>query len=290
MTAPQQQRRLDFMKRRNWIWFVASALLAVLAGVLAMVLLGGGGGILGGAEATPVAMQSVVVARAPIATNDVIRVDYVMLEDKPISEVPSGAFVSVTDLTEKNAVALRDIAQGEIITADAVYIASPGEGESVYGDKVGVALPAQDILSKWGAVLPGDHVDVLFSMDVILETPMYVEDIRTLEELQLYAIERDQSLDKVSVLALQDLTVLRIIEEPAPEGQEDEEQPIVRNRALELLADPQDAVVLKYLLDAGGMVSLAKRSADNQSLFNVQPVNINYLMLRYGIVLPQPLE
>jgi hypothetical protein len=38
------------------------------------------------------------------------------------------------------------------------------------------------------------------------------------------------------------------------------------------------------------MVSLAKRSADNQSLFNVQPVNINYLMLRYGIVLPQPLE
>jgi Flp pilus assembly protein CpaB len=290
MTAPQQQRRLDFMKRRNWIWFVASALLAVLAGVLAMVLLGGGGGILGGAEATPVAMQSVVVARAPIATNDVIRVDYVMLEDKPVSEVPSGAFVSVTDLTEKNAVALRDIAQGEIITADAVYIASPGEGESVYGDKVGVALPAQDILSKWGAVLPGDHVDVLFSMDVILETPMYVEDIRTLEELQLYAIERDQSLDKVSVLALQDLTVLRIIEEPAPEGQEDEEQPIVRNRALELLADPQDAVVLKYLLDAGGMVSLAKRSADNQSLFNVQPVNINYLMLRYGIVLPQPLE
>jgi Flp pilus assembly protein CpaB len=279
------------MKRRTWIWFVTSALLAVLAGVLAMVLLGGGGGIFGGTDATPVPMQSVVVARAPIAINDVIRVDYVMLEDKKVSEVPSQAFVSVTDLTEKNAVALRDIGQGEIITADAVYIPDTSGDGNTYGDKVGVALPAEDILSKWGAVLPGDHVDVLFSLDVILETPMYVEDIRTLEELELYAIERDQSLDKVSVLALQDLTVLRIIEEPAPEGQEeDAEQPVVRNSALELLADPQDAVVLKYLLDAGATVSLAKRSTDNQSLFNVQPVNVNYLMLRYGIVLPQPLE
>ena len=277
------------MKRRNLIWFVASALLAVLAGVLAMVLIGNGG-LFGGAQATPVPMQTVVVARAPIANNDVIRVDYVALEERKVSEVPSGAFVAVTDLTEKNAVAIRDIGQGEIITADAVYIATPGEGGTVYGDRVGIALPAEDILSKWGAVLPGDHVDVLFSMDVILEQPMYPQDVRTLEELQLYAIERDQSMDKVSVLALQDLTVLRIIEEPAPEGQEDPEQPVVRSRALELLADPQDAVVLKYLLDAGGMVSLAKRSADNQSLFNVQPVNINYLMLRYGIVLPQPLE
>lgn len=279
------------MKRRNWIWFVASALLAVLAGVLAMWILGGGGGFIGGAEATPVPMQSVVVARVPIAANDVFRVDYVMLEERPVSEVPSGAFVSVTDLTDNNASAIRDIPQGKILVrGEDAYIPERDEGGSVYGDKVGVALPAEDILSKWGAVLPGDHVDVLFSMDVILEKPMYVEDIRTLEELELYAIERDQSLDKVSVLALQDLTVLRIIEEPAPEGQEDAEQPVARSRALELLADPQDAVVLKYLLDAGGMVSLAKRSPENQSLFNVQPVNINYLMLRYGIVLPQPLE
>jgi hypothetical protein len=35
---------------------------------------------------------------------------------------------------------------------------------------------------------------------------------------------------------------------------------------------------------------LALRAPENDTLFNVQPVNINYLMLRYGIVLPQPLE
>ena len=48
--------------------------------------------------------------------------------------------------------------------------------------------------------------------------------------------------------------------------------------------------MLKYLRDSGGSIQLALRSGENDALFTVQPVNINYLMLRYGIVLPQPLE
>ena len=268
------------MKRRNWLWFVASALLAVLAGVLAMVLLGN-------QADDPVAAekQAVVVARNPIAVNDVIRVDNVTLMER--DDIPSGAAVEVTDV--ENAVALRNIAQGEIILMQDIYL--PGVSvEDILEDQVAVALPANDILSKWGAVLPGDHVDVLFTLDLILEMPMYPQDIRTVEELALYAVERDQSMDHASVLALQNLEVLRIVEEPAPEGEQDPENPVPRNRALILKAEPQDAVVLKYLLDVVGRVSLAKRSPENEALFNVQPVNINYLMLRYGVVLPQPLE
>ena len=268
------------MKRRNWLWFVASALLAVLAGVLAMVLLGGQAD-----EPVAVEKQAVVVARNPIAVNDVIRVDNVTLMER--DDIPSGAAVEVTDV--ENAVALRNIAQGEVILMQDIYL--PGDSvEDILEDQVAVALPANDILSKWGAVLPGDHVDVLFTLDLILEMPMYPQDIRTVEELALYAVERDQSMDHASVLALQNLEVLRIVEEPAPEGEQDPENPVPRNRALILKAEPQDAVVLKYLLDVVGRVSLAKRSPENEALFNVQPVNINYLMLRYGVVLPQPLE
>jgi Flp pilus assembly protein CpaB len=275
------------MKRRNWIWFVASALLAVLAGVLAIYFMGG----IGGEEEGPVevAKQAVVVARAPIAINDIVRVDYVMLEERDLDEIPSGAFVAVTDLTEEDAIALRDIGQGEILVMEDFYFPSAG-GQGIPDDKVRVALPAQDILSKWGAVLPGDHVDVLITMDVILEKPMYPWDLRTVEELALYGVERDQSMDYVSVLTLQNLEVVQIIDEPAPEGEQDPDQPVVRNQALILQADPQDAVVLRYLLDVVGGVTLAKRGAENEALFNVQPVNINYLMLRYGVILPQPLE
>ncbi|NIV37063.1 MAG: Flp pilus assembly protein CpaB [Anaerolineae bacterium] len=268
------------MKRRNWLWFVASALLAVLAGVLAMVV------IRGQQDEQPIEeKQQVVVARNPIAINDVIRIDNVTLAER--AEFPSGVAVAPADV--EGCVALRNIAQGEAILMQDVYCASE-PGEDILEDKVAIALPAEDILSKWGAVLPGEHVDVLVTMDVILETPMYPQDLRTVEDLELYAIERDQSMDDVSVLTLQNLEVIRIIEEPAPEGEQDPENPVPRNRALVLKADPQDAVVLKYLLDAVGTVTVVKRSVENEALFNVQPVNINYLMLRYGVVLPQPLE
>ncbi|MEJ2736528.1 MAG: Flp pilus assembly protein CpaB [Anaerolineae bacterium] len=276
------------MKRRSLLWFVASALLALLAGVLAVVFLQG----TEPSDGTPVPEQLVVVARSPIAENEVIRVDYVSLEAR--TEFPSGAAVEVQDVV--GGTALRDIVQGEVVLMQDIRIIT-GTSDLPFllgDDTIAVALVADDVLSKWGAVMPGDHVDVLFTLDVILEKPMYIDDIRTVEEAQLYSqIERDQSLDNVSVLTLQNLEVLQIIEEPQvgeEQAQQQEEAPQLPQRALILKVDPQDAVVLKYLRDTIGSVDLALRSPDNEALFNVQPVNINYLMLRYGIVLPQPLE
>lgn len=285
--AQLQQRRVDFMKRRTWLWFAASAILAILAGVLAMVFLSGRGG-----EPTAEPKQPVVVARNPIAANDVIRVDNVTLQER--DSWPSGAAVEVQDVV--GGTAMRDIAQGEVIVMQDVRIIS-GTMDLRFllgDDKIAVALKADDILSNWGAVLPGDHVDVLFTLDLILEKPMYIEDITTVEEASLYAqIERDQSLDNASVLTLQNLEVLQIIEEPQLDEEQQAQQegpPQVPERALILKVDPQDAVVLKYLRDSIGIIDLALRSPENDTLFTVQPVNINYLMLRYGIVLPQPLE
>ena len=275
------------MKRRSLLWFVASAILALLAGVMAMVFLRSRDT---GPTQPQVEQQPVVVARNPIAANDVVRVDNVTLEER--DQIPTGAAVEVGDVV--GATTLREIAQGEVIKVQDLQIYTGTLLSALPDDRIAVALPAEDILSKWGAVAVGDHVDVLFSLDVILEKPMYIDDIRTVEEAQLYAtIERDQSLDGVSVLTLQNLEVLQIIEEPQPEteGQaQQEEGPQLRPRALILQVDPQDAVVLKYLNDSVGSIQLALRGPENETLFNVQPVNINYLMLRYGIVLPQPLE
>lgn len=275
------------MKRRSLLWFVASALLALLAGVLAVVYLRSQQ-----PEVAPLPEQLVVVALSPIAQNEVIRVDYVSMQER--DDFPSGAAVEVQDVV--GGTALRDIAQGEVIVMQDIRIIT-GTSDLPFllaDDTIAVALVADDVLSKWGAVMPGDHVDVLFTLDVMLEKPMYIEDITTVEEAALYTqIERDQSLDNVSVLTLQNLEILQIIEEPQVEqdtAQQQEEAPQLPQRALILKVDPQDAVVLKYLRDSIGSIDLALRSPDNEALFTVQPVNINYLMLRYGIVLPQPLE
>jgi Flp pilus assembly protein CpaB len=286
------------MKQRSWLWFIASAILAILAGVLAIVALNWGAARQTSEAAVP--RQPVVVARQPLSANTIIRADNVTVEER--QEIPSGAAVRVQDVL--GLMTLRDIAQGEVILMQDV--ASLGLTAGITGtrdlpvllgsDKIAVALPADDILSQWGAVLPGDHVDVLFTIDVILETPMKLSDIVTTEEGQIYeGLKRDQSLDNVSVLTLQNLEVLQILEEPQAEGQEGAQQTQgetaqPRRRALVLKIDPQDAVILKYLRDSVGKIDLALRSPTNNTLFSVEPVNINYLVLRYGITLPQPLE
>jgi Flp pilus assembly protein CpaB len=159
-------------------------------------------------------------------------------------------------------------------------------------DKLVVVLEADDVLSQWGGVIPGDRVDLLFSLDIILETPMYPQEVLAADEgIQL--IERDQSMDNTSVLALQNLEVLEILEEPTPPGaaQQEEGTPVeLPRRALLLQIDPQDAVILKYLRDSEATIDVALRARDNDTQYEVDAVNINYLILRYGIVLPEPLE
>ena len=285
------------MRRRSWIWLIISVFLAIAAGVVAIVALNWAASNQTPEAAAP--KQPVVVARNPIAANSILRADNVMVQE--YDEVPSGAATRVQDVL--GLMALRDVAEGEVILMqDLVQVGLTGgltatrNLELVLGDKIAVALPADDILSNWGAVLPGDHVDVLFSLDILLETPMKIEDFPTTTEGQYVAPPvRDQSLDQVSVLTLQDLEVLQVIEEPQPEiteqaRQQQNQPPEPPRRALILKIDPQDAVVLKYLLNSVGSIDLALRSPTNRTLFDVQPVNINYLVLRYGIVLPQPLE
>jgi Flp pilus assembly protein CpaB len=275
------------MKRRSWLWFIVAAILAIAAGVLAIVAL---------TQATesetsvaPVKQQLVVVARNPIAADSIIRTDNVTLAER--DEIPSGAATEVG--TVVGAIALQNIAQGEVIKIQDIRIISDTERVriSIGDDQLAVILPANDVLSKWGAVLRGDHVDVLFSLDTILETPMYPEQLIMIgQEEAIHNVTRDQSFDNASVLALQNLEVLDIIREPQSPQETEEGQTAPRATALLLKIDPQDAVVLKYLRDSVATIDLALRGAENETLFNVQPVNINYLMLRYGIVLPQPLE
>jgi len=275
------------MKHRSWLWFFAALLLAVLAGAIAIFALRQAATRETPAATTP--GRIVVVAAQAIAANSTIRVDNLVSEERSTS--PSGAAVEVQDVVGR--VTLRDIARGEVILMQDLTSEMTGTHRLPYllgDDKIAVALPADDILSKWGAVAPGDHVDVLFTLDVLLETPLPSEIAQTEEGTAIQSMTRDQSLDNVTVLTLQNVEVLQLIEEPAAEQQQQQEQVSVRQRALILKINPQDALVLKYLMDSTGKIDLALRSPTNNTLFDVEPVNINYLMLKYGITLPQPLE
>jgi Flp pilus assembly protein CpaB len=279
------------MKRRSWLWIVTSVILAVLAGVVAIWFMRTQfqSQVIPRPDGTPTARRAVVVAANAIAKRSEIGPDNVRVEERNEADIPSGAAKNTQDVIGKTA--LRDFPTGDVLVMQYVTnVISPTL--ELKEDKVAVALPADDILSKWGAVVPGDHVDVLVSLDVVLETPMRPEEMPTTEQgLALLAMERDQSLDKITMLSIQDLEILQILEEPRPEGvaadQEEGAPAELPRKALVLAINPQDAVVLKYLMNSNAKIDVALRAPDNPALFDIQPVNVNYLVLRYGIVVPQ---
>jgi pilus assembly protein CpaB len=279
------------MKRRNWLWFIASFVLALLAGLVVVYLLFIYDPGVDGVE--PELTRRVVVATQAIASRSEIRADFILVDAVNEDQIPSGAAVRAQDVI--GAIAKRDIAQGEVITMqDIVLPWAPRritETLLIDEDKLVVVLEADDVLSQWGGVIPGDRVDLLFSLDIILETPMYPQELLGADQ-GLQIIERDQSMDQASVLALQNLEVLEILEEPAaPTAAQEEGVPVeLPRRALLLQIDPQDAVILKYLRDSEATIDVALRARDNDTQYEVDAVNINYLILRYGIVLPEPLE
>jgi len=94
----------------------------------------------------------------------------------------------------------------------------------------------------------------------------------------------------VALTTVQDLEILQIAaEKPAiEEGEEGEQLP--SERLLILIVDPQEAVIIKYLKDSGGVIDFALRAPTSERLFDTEPVTINYLARRYGIIPPEPLD
>lgn len=140
-------------------------------------------------------------------------------------------------------------------------------------DEMLVAVPAQDYLSRSGMLKPGDKVDIRFSLDFPVERVAGNEN--TTEEQATFAL-------------LQNLQVAAVL---GPEGAVDTEavaageaQPQQMQADTILLTVPaQDALVLKYAIDAGGTLSFALRAPDNDRTYELEPVDPDYVINRYAI-------
>jgi Flp pilus assembly protein CpaB len=229
----------------------------------------------------------VVVARQLINERAVIRLSDVGTEERPKDQVPSGAIFKTDDAVGR--IAARPIPEGQILLAQNLVESFPTTAgvepgnvitetvnfsEALGEELVAYALPAADLLSMEGILLPGDHVDLLFSTDV--------------------AGQREGSGGKVAIYAIQDLEVLQIIYQPPPPKSEEEkakeqgEAPPLVPKTLILAMQPQDATVLKYAVDIQAPINLALRAEENRRVFEVDAVTINTIADRYDFVAPVP--
>lgn len=263
---------------------LAGGVVAALAGLVAMFALRTAVSTVQVPPVEAPLTRPVVVATHMVARRSILTEADVEIRELPEDAIRSGAVVKTEDAVGK--ITLTELNEGEIILAqnllEVTAEGAPEEGEvslaeALEEDEVAVALPATDLLSRFGVVMPGDKVDVLFSVNVVGKT--YEEEV--------------PRGGLVALTTIQDLEILKIVTEKPTvvEGQQppaEGEQP--SERLVILIADPQEAVILKYLKDSGGVIDFALRAPTSERLFDTEPVTINYLAIRYGIIPPEPLD
>jgi len=135
---------------------------------------------------------------------------------------------------------------------------------------VAVALPADDLLSTSGDVSIGDRVDVIGTLTVI-------------------GAEEGQA-GQVTLMHLQNIPIVKVLEEVEAAQGGTNAAPRRKVTGLVLAVDPQDAVILRYFVDANARLSIDLRSPALTSIFDVVPVTVNYLADKFGITVPEPLR
>lgn len=153
---------------------------------------------------------------------------------------------------------------------------------SVPRGKVAVAFPGNDILSSTGAIRAGDRVDILVSMNLPLQQAQSAGAPPT-------APGREAPIISPSALStqttMQNVEVLAIGQEIAGgSGQRG------TNSVITFLVDHQDALVLKYIKDSGGVIDLALRSPDDSQAVQTDAVTLSTLYDQFKFRLVGPIR
>lgn len=254
-------------KRSGCIWIAAGVVIALLAGLLAYVTIQRASQI---KQITPEAPSvDVVVSVRALAVRDQIQPADVELRKAPADIVPNSAARSLEQVV--GLLTMVPLAPDEmILTTNVVSPTMKGEHVAFLMDKtkVAMAFPAGDLMSRIDMLKAGDHVDLLFSLDV--------------------GAGGEGRGGPVTFNALQNLEIASVIHsydlgsEAASRASGEAAAPL----AIIFALDPQDALVLKHLKDIGGEIDIVLRAPEATEITETQTVNINYVIDRYRIRIP----
>ncbi len=276
---------------RGLLWLIAGLLIAIIAGFVAYVTLARATVQIGSVQ-TIEAKSQVVVATRAISVGTLLRKSDLKLEELPVKAIPDGAITRIEDAVDK--LTLADIYAGEAVLSqrltDPNIVSGDGRIAAVVSeDQVLMALPAADLLSNINILKPGDHIDLLFSLD----TP-YSEIVQTNQGDNTIIVQTlsQQNTKQTTFAALENVTIAAIIDQNLYTSSNEDKNTLTAagsgavrsgNIALLVTVSPQDALMLKYLKDAGAIIDFVLRSPTNDRPSIVDPVDMNYIINRYQL-------
>jgi len=265
------------MKRRGGIlWLSTAFILAVLAALLTMRFLN---------DAVPssapgsddVVTAPVVVARNDVPMRTLLSDDVVVIRQVPPELVPVGAATMLEQVLGK--INMSDLVMGEVVLTR--RLADPAKKGvdilfTMSEDKIVIALPGNDLMSRAGLLRPGDKVDILYSLEMEAASGNGLVTFEALQNQEITAIVLP-GLAAEAVGGLGGMGGSADVAEDMGGGSE------VAGKVILLAVDPQDALVLKYLKDAGGILDFALRVPTSEQFMRTEPVTEDYLADRYRI-------
>ena len=222
-------------------------------------------------EKTGATTQVTVLAAArAVPMRNILTLDDLKEIELPADVVPEGS-VRTMD-TAVGRLTMTALFPGEPILEQRLIdpnVISPDGRKALYlvDDQVLMAIPAQDLLSRSGILQAGDRVDLLFS----LSFP---------EDRGVGGASSDATKDQQSTFnLLQNLEIAGLVggvqpattDQTAQDGDTGEKSTVGQPDAVLLSILPQDALALKYAIDAGGTLDIVLRPlAWNAHLRSIQ--------------------
>lgn len=246
--------------------------------------------------AIPVAKNNVVVTTHDLFEGDLLGPEDVTLIEAPSEIIPRDSLTSVDEAI--NRMIKVDLVQGEMILQH--NLADPTNvnhdlGYILSDQHVLFAFPATDLMSQEGVIERGDIVDILatltsetrpFQNDQALvgQPPQDTADQQL--ETRLMTLDAYQSLDVTALIAdiIQEETEANL-DEANPNKPPKRTQGAIRTYLLAL--PPQDALLLKYLVNTGANFDMVIRAPTSKEKFELTPVTKEYIVELYGLgILP----
>lgn len=244
----------------------------------------------------PVTTAKVLITTHDIALGSLLTEGDVVQVDMPIELVPRDALTDLAQLEGGKMVKVNMVAN-ELVLAHNLVDPTNAVGDKAFElgeNQVLMAFPSDDLMSGLGVLQPGDNIDILVSIDQVVEIISASGEGTTQEEQTISELFTFDALQRVVIQAI----IADVVQE---EGTAPVSATVVQNasgtpvptptpnpgmrevRAYLLAVSPQDALVLKHLKDAGGTFDLVLRSPTSEKLFELSPVMSEYLNDRYQL-------
>ncbi|MGL4649523.1 MAG: Flp pilus assembly protein CpaB [Caldilineaceae bacterium] len=270
-------------RTRGLIWLVAGLFIALVAGLLAFQVLNRAE-TTAEQEAVSGPLTSVVVAARDVPVRTQLVAEDLRVVDVAGSSLPPGAITSLDAAI--GMLTTSELFEGETVISDRLLdptVVSPDGRMALMmvEDEVLMAIPAMDVLSRVQVLKPGDRVDVLTSITFKVKNEGATDDEEEEVQATFFVLQN---------IAVAGLTGAIYAPRQTAEGGSmlgGAEEVVAANvpDAVLLTLTPQDALALKYAIDAGGIMDFVLRAPGVDRPWETDAVDADYMKNRYDLPL-----